>query len=112
MLIGLQSSHVCAARQGRPSKAELSPEPCLPRFAKYYRDAAGVEFRTLMKAYGIRFDIMVNGRVCELRLPSGAGQVRGGAGLLGRRWPGSLGILLSTGLPHPALSLCASGREV
>ncbi|XP_042636436.1 P2X purinoceptor 5 [Orycteropus afer afer] len=25
------------------------------RFAKYYRDTAGVEFRTLMKAYGIRF---------------------------------------------------------
>nr|XP_019836419.1 PREDICTED: P2X purinoceptor 5 isoform X2 [Bos indicus] len=28
------------------------------RFAKYYRDAAGVEFRTLFKAYGIRFDVM------------------------------------------------------
>ncbi|KAL0583749.1 P2X purinoceptor 5 [Plecturocebus cupreus] len=34
------------------------------RFAKYYRDAAGVEFRTLIKAYGIRFDVMVNGKVC------------------------------------------------
>uniref|UniRef100_A0A8C0Q8B6 P2X purinoceptor n=1 Tax=Canis lupus familiaris TaxID=9615 RepID=A0A8C0Q8B6_CANLF len=32
------------------------------RFARYYRDGAGVEFRTLMKAYGIRFDVMVNGK--------------------------------------------------
>ncbi|XP_045149390.1 P2X purinoceptor 5 isoform X3 [Echinops telfairi] len=32
------------------------------RFAKYYRDADGVEFRTLMKVYGIRFDVMVNGK--------------------------------------------------
>ncbi|XP_006899852.1 PREDICTED: P2X purinoceptor 5 [Elephantulus edwardii] len=41
------------------------------RFAKYYRDAAGVEFRTLMKAYGIRFDVMVNGKgafFCDLVL--------------------------------------------
>lgn len=44
----------------RPGQAE----PCPPRFAKYYRDAAGVEFRTLFKAYGIRFDVMVNGKVC------------------------------------------------
>lgn len=42
---------------GRPSRVS-------PRFAKYYRDAAGVEFRTLFKAYGIRFDVMVNGKVC------------------------------------------------
>uniref|UniRef100_A0A4X1UDF3 P2X purinoceptor n=1 Tax=Sus scrofa TaxID=9823 RepID=A0A4X1UDF3_PIG len=41
------------------------------RFAKYYRDAAGVEFRTLFKAYGIRFDVMVNGKgsfFCDLVL--------------------------------------------
>uniref|UniRef100_A0A2K5QS28 P2X purinoceptor n=1 Tax=Cebus imitator TaxID=2715852 RepID=A0A2K5QS28_CEBIM len=41
------------------------------RFAKYYRDAAGVEFRTLIKAYGIRFDVMVNGKgafFCDLVL--------------------------------------------
>uniref|UniRef100_A0ABI7ZRK6 P2X purinoceptor n=1 Tax=Felis catus TaxID=9685 RepID=A0ABI7ZRK6_FELCA len=41
------------------------------RFAKYYRDGAGVEFRTLMKAYGIRFDVMVNGKgafFCDLVL--------------------------------------------
>uniref|UniRef100_A0A8D2L9V7 ATP receptor n=1 Tax=Varanus komodoensis TaxID=61221 RepID=A0A8D2L9V7_VARKO len=33
------------------------------RFAKYYRDAADVDFRTLIKAYGIRFDVIVNGKV-------------------------------------------------
>ncbi|XP_041582425.1 P2X purinoceptor 5 isoform X2 [Vulpes lagopus] len=41
------------------------------RFARYYRDGAGVEFRTLMKAYGIRFDVMVNGKgafFCDLVL--------------------------------------------
>uniref|UniRef100_A0A8C9A0P4 P2X purinoceptor n=1 Tax=Prolemur simus TaxID=1328070 RepID=A0A8C9A0P4_PROSS len=41
------------------------------RFARYYRDQAGVEFRTLMKAYGIRFDVMVNGKgafFCDLVL--------------------------------------------
>uniref|UniRef100_F7CER1 P2X purinoceptor n=1 Tax=Callithrix jacchus TaxID=9483 RepID=F7CER1_CALJA len=41
------------------------------RFAKYYRDASGVEFRTLIKAYGIRFDVMVNGKgafFCDLVL--------------------------------------------
>uniref|UniRef100_A0A8D0H812 P2X purinoceptor n=1 Tax=Sphenodon punctatus TaxID=8508 RepID=A0A8D0H812_SPHPU len=31
------------------------------RFAKYYKDASGGDFRTLIKAYGIRFDIMVFG---------------------------------------------------
>lgn len=35
-----------------------------PRFARYYRDPHGVEFRDLMKAYGIRFDVIVNGKVC------------------------------------------------
>jgi len=33
------------------------------RFAKYYRDAEGVDYRMLFKAYGIRFDVMVNGKV-------------------------------------------------
>uniref|UniRef100_A0A2K5CH29 ATP receptor n=1 Tax=Aotus nancymaae TaxID=37293 RepID=A0A2K5CH29_AOTNA len=51
------------------------------RFAKYYRDAAGVEFRTLIKAYGIRFDVMVNGKVCGFSC-SEAGQ--GGARDVGR----------------------------
>lgn len=33
------------------------------RFAKYFRDAEGVDYRMLIKAYGIRFDVMVNGKV-------------------------------------------------
>ncbi|XP_010157745.1 PREDICTED: P2X purinoceptor 5 isoform X2 [Eurypyga helias] len=41
------------------------------RFAKYYRNAEGVDYRTLIKAYGIRFDVMVNGKgafFCDLVL--------------------------------------------
>uniref|UniRef100_A0A5F9C6G0 P2X purinoceptor n=1 Tax=Oryctolagus cuniculus TaxID=9986 RepID=A0A5F9C6G0_RABIT len=38
------------------------------RFAKYYRDAAGVEFRILMKAYGIRFDVLVNGKAGKFNI--------------------------------------------
>ena len=63
-VINLQGSGACVAKQGRPRQAEGSPSHVSPRFAKYYRDAAGVEFRTLFKAYGIRFDVMVNGKVC------------------------------------------------
>ncbi|XP_065424161.1 P2X purinoceptor 4 isoform X2 [Chrysemys picta bellii] len=32
------------------------------RFAKYYKDTNGTDSRTLIKAYGIRFDIMVFGK--------------------------------------------------
>ncbi|XP_076829956.1 P2X purinoceptor 3b [Brachyhypopomus gauderio] len=31
------------------------------RFAKYFKMENGTEYRTLLKAYGIRFDVMVNG---------------------------------------------------
>ena len=37
--------------------------PSLHRFAKYYSDLNGAERRTLIKAYGIRFDIIVFGKV-------------------------------------------------
>lgn len=33
------------------------------RFAKYYQDSEGIEYRMLIKAYGIRFVVMVNGKV-------------------------------------------------
>ncbi|KAM4827704.1 P2X purinoceptor 4 isoform 2-T2 [Thomomys bottae] len=36
------------------------------RFAKYYRDPAGGEQRTLIKAYGIRFDVIVFGKATVL----------------------------------------------
>ena len=42
---------------------ELKSTLLYSRFAKYYRDAEGVDYRTLIKAYGIRFDVMVNGKV-------------------------------------------------
>uniref|UniRef100_A0A8C6V9E7 Purinergic receptor P2X 3 n=1 Tax=Naja naja TaxID=35670 RepID=A0A8C6V9E7_NAJNA len=35
------------------------------RYAKYYKQENGTEFRTLMKAYGIRFDVLVYGNVSE-----------------------------------------------
>lgn len=36
------------------------------RFAKYYKQANGKEERTLIKAYGIRFDILVFGTVSAI----------------------------------------------
>lgn len=35
----------------------------LCRFAKYYKDSDGTETRTLIKGYGIRFDVLVFGQV-------------------------------------------------
>ncbi|XP_043910269.1 P2X purinoceptor 5 isoform X2 [Protopterus annectens] len=57
------------------------------RFAKYYKDARGVEFRTLIKAYGIRFDIMVNGKAGKFNIiPTliaiGSGLALMGAGII------------------------------
>ncbi len=36
------------------------------RFAKYYKNNENIETRTLIKAYGIRFDVIVFGMVCLL----------------------------------------------
>lgn len=33
------------------------------RFAKYYKMENGSEYRTLLKAFGIRFDVLVYGNV-------------------------------------------------
>lgn len=35
----------------------------LDRFAKYYKMENGTDYRTLVKAYAIRFDVLVNGNV-------------------------------------------------
>ncbi|CAJ1053392.1 hypothetical protein L3Q82_019256%2C partial [Xyrichtys novacula] len=35
------------------------------RFAKYYKTENGTDYRTLVKAYAIRFDVLVNGNVRE-----------------------------------------------
>ncbi|XP_015994335.2 P2X purinoceptor 5 isoform X1 [Rousettus aegyptiacus] len=53
------------------------------RFAKYYRNEAGVEFRTLMKAYGIRFDVMVNGRAGKFSIIPTIINVASGVALMG-----------------------------
>lgn len=36
---------------------------CIYRFAKYYKTENGTDYRTLVKAYAIRFDVLVNGNV-------------------------------------------------
>ncbi|XP_041741547.1 P2X purinoceptor 5 isoform X3 [Coregonus clupeaformis] len=38
------------------------------RYARYYKDEAGESYRTLYKVYGIRFDIMVNGRAGKFNI--------------------------------------------
>ncbi|XP_063002796.1 P2X purinoceptor 5 [Elgaria multicarinata webbii] len=53
------------------------------RFAKYYRDAAGVDLRTLIKAYGIRFDVMVNGKAGKFNIIPTVINVGSGLALMG-----------------------------
>ncbi|XP_033028316.1 P2X purinoceptor 5 [Lacerta agilis] len=53
------------------------------RFAKYYRDAADVDFRTLIKAYGIRFDVMVNGKAGKFNIIPTIINVGSGVALMG-----------------------------
>ncbi|XP_075760745.1 P2X purinoceptor 5 isoform X3 [Pelodiscus sinensis] len=53
------------------------------RFAKYYKDAAGVEYRTLIKAYGIRFDVMVNGKAGKFNIIPTIINVGSGLALMG-----------------------------
>ena len=36
---------------------------CADRYAKYYKMDNGTDYRTLLKAYAIRFDVLVNGNV-------------------------------------------------
>lgn len=53
------------------------------RFAKYYRDEDGVEFRTLIKAYGIRFDVLVNGRAGKFSIIPTIINMASGVALMG-----------------------------
>ncbi|XP_042298310.1 P2X purinoceptor 5 [Sceloporus undulatus] len=53
------------------------------RFAKYYRDSDGVDFRTLIKAYGIRFDVMVNGKAGKFNIIPTIINVGSGLALMG-----------------------------
>ncbi|XP_040388738.1 P2X purinoceptor 5 isoform X3 [Cygnus olor] len=53
------------------------------RFAKYYRDAEGVDYRTLFKAYGIRFDVMVNGKAGKFNIIPTVINIGSGLALMG-----------------------------
>lgn len=53
------------------------------RFAKYYRDAKGIEYRTLFKAYGIRFDVMVNGKAGKFNIIPTIINIGSGLALMG-----------------------------
>ncbi|KAM4844091.1 P2X purinoceptor 5 isoform 2-T2 [Thomomys bottae] len=53
------------------------------RFARYYQDAAGVEFRNLMKAYGIRFDVIVHGKAGKFNIIPTIINVGSGVALMG-----------------------------
>ncbi|KAM6239022.1 P2X purinoceptor 5 isoform 1-T1 [Spheniscus humboldti] len=53
------------------------------RFAKYYQDARGVDYRTLIKAYGIRFDVMVNGKAGKFNIIPTIINIGSGLALMG-----------------------------
>ncbi|CAL8363706.1 unnamed protein product [Lota lota] len=53
------------------------------RYARYYKDAAGEDFRTLYKVYGIRFDIMINGRAGKFNIIPTVIAIGSGFALLG-----------------------------
>ncbi|XP_021093793.1 P2X purinoceptor 5 isoform X2 [Heterocephalus glaber] len=67
------------------SGQEKMPVPALllPWFARYYRDSAGVEFRNLMKAYGIRIDVIVNGKAGKFSIIPTIINVGSGVALMG-----------------------------
>uniref|UniRef100_A0A673UGY0 P2X purinoceptor n=2 Tax=Suricata suricatta TaxID=37032 RepID=A0A673UGY0_SURSU len=53
------------------------------RFAKYYSDPTGTEHRTLIKAYGIRFDIIVFGKAGKFDIIPTMINIGSGLALLG-----------------------------
>ncbi|KAM9371687.1 P2X purinoceptor 4 [Phaethornis superciliosus] len=53
------------------------------RFAKYYKDSSGTESRTLIKAYGIRFDIIVFGKAGKFDVIPTMINIGSGAALFG-----------------------------
>ncbi|XP_059264372.1 P2X purinoceptor 4 [Mustela nigripes] len=53
------------------------------RFAKYYSDPTGAEHRTLIKAYGIRFDIIVFGKAGKFDIIPTMINIGSGLALLG-----------------------------
>ncbi|TRY94440.1 hypothetical protein DNTS_011366 [Danionella cerebrum] len=53
------------------------------RFARYYNDAAGQTFRNLFKVYGIRFDILVNGKAGKFSIIPTVINIGSGLALMG-----------------------------
>lgn len=61
--------------------------PLVSRFAKYYKMENGSEYRTLLKAFGIRFDVLVYGNVSPCAGQMGGGQGRKPRSVLGPQEP-------------------------
>ncbi|XP_042613284.1 P2X purinoceptor 5-like [Cyprinus carpio] len=53
------------------------------RFARYYNDAAGQTYRNLFKVYGIRFDILVNGKAGRFSIIPTVINIGSGLALMG-----------------------------
>uniref|UniRef100_A0A673LVG3 P2X purinoceptor n=2 Tax=Sinocyclocheilus rhinocerous TaxID=307959 RepID=A0A673LVG3_9TELE len=53
------------------------------RFARYYNDAAGQPYRILFKVYGIRFDILVNGKAGRFSIIPTVINIGSGLALMG-----------------------------
>nr|XP_061801396.1 P2X purinoceptor 5-like [Nerophis lumbriciformis] len=53
------------------------------RYAKYFKDQNGENFRTLYKVYGIRFDIMINGQAGKFNIIPTIIAIGSGVALLG-----------------------------
>ncbi|XP_073696296.1 P2X purinoceptor 5 [Garra rufa] len=53
------------------------------RFARYYNDAAGQPYRNLFKVYGIRFDILVNGKAGRFSIIPTVINIGSGLALMG-----------------------------
>lgn len=109
----MHSTGVCTAWHGSCPLVSMSPCPC--RHARYYRWPDGSERRTLIKAFGIRFDVLVYGSV---RVGPGLGGWQGGQGL----WPtrallpqaGKFGIvptLINTVAAFTSIGVVSCGRS-
>ncbi|KAM9384951.1 P2X purinoceptor 5 [Pholidichthys leucotaenia] len=53
------------------------------RYARYYKDQTGETYRTLYKVYGIRFDIMINGKAGKFNIVPTIIAIGSGVALLG-----------------------------
>ncbi|KAI5089237.1 P2X purinoceptor 5 [Silurus meridionalis] len=53
------------------------------RFARYYKDATGKTYRSLLKVFGIRFDIMVNGQAGKFSIVPTVVNIGSGVALMG-----------------------------